>query len=265
MPRKNMDLNQKQLEERLAGIEAVQQNILEQLKEMVKGIKSLNKENDISAKEIIFNRDGYVSAIWNMEGMTDKLTVFLEQWMFSEKTISDKARLIYLCCLLERGEEEHAAVGLKKYVEERGTKLICDFLPLAWLANKIGLGGEVMKKAAYIFTRLEEERKEQLFKKCLNEKTFAIVGNSPDIIGSHMGDIIDSREIVFRMNTYVINEQYIGDTGTKVNALVDNSNFATLDHENHSNIGKLEWVYIPYDFWHIQISQFSNEIGRAHV
>lgn len=249
-------------EQRLRALEEGQKKIQEQNIELINEFKSRKYTGDMTlTKEQQVNKDFYVLSIWNLEGASDKLVSFLEEWMFSEKTISDKSRLIYLCCLLERGEEELAAVGLRKYYDERGAKLICDYLPLAWLADKIGLGGTVMKKAAFIFSKFEEERKEESFAKYLKEHTFAIVGNSPDIIGSGLGDMIDSRDIVFRMNTYIMNEKYVIDTGKKVNALVDNSNFATIDHMNHQNAGKLKWIYIPYDFWHIQLSQFSN-VGK---
>lgn len=249
-------------EQRLCVLEEGLKKIQEQNMELLNELKSGKYTGQMALKkEQQIRKNGYVLSIWNLEGASDKLINFLEEWMFSEKTISDKCRLIYLCCLLERGEEELAAVGLRKYLDERGPKLICDYLPLAWLADKIGLGGALMKKAAYIFSRFEEERKEGRFAQYLKEHTFAIVGNSPDIIGSRSGNMIDSRDIVFRMNTYIVNDKYIADTGKKTNALVDNSNFATIDHTNHQNAGKLKWIYVPYDFWHIQISQFSN-VGK---
>lgn len=229
-------------------LEKNQKKILEQNEEILREIKTIDHGD----------KEKYVSCIWNLEGASDKLVSVLEEWMFAEKTISDKARLIYLCCLLERDEEELAAVGLRKYYAEKGSKYICNFLPLTWLANKINIGSEIMKKAAYIFERLQEEQQNRHFAQFLKEHSFAIVGNSPDIIGSKAGEIIDSRDVVFRMNTYIINDEYKQDTGKKVNALVDNSNFATLSHENHMSADGLEWLYLPYDFWHIQLSQFTN-------
>lgn len=233
-------------------------NLMDQLEKSQKNIIAQNDE--VVRKLGIVQRreqEKYAIGTWNLEGATDKLMNLLERWMFFDKTITDKARLIYLCCLLERGQEEQAAVGLKRYFEERGANLICEFLPLAWLAIKIKIGGEVMKKAAYIFEKLEDERHNKYFERALKSHSFAVVGNSPDIIGSKSGAIINSRDIVFRMNTYKLNEAYIEDTGTKVNALADNSNFAGIDHENHLKASGLEWLYMPYDFWHIQLSQFT--------
>ena len=249
------------LAEKLALIEERQNQILAQNKEILAKLNGLPSSSGGTFGEKIQNKNQYVSAIWNAEGANDKLVDFLEQWMFADGSISDKARLIYLCCLLERGQEELATVGLRKYCEERGTKLVCDFLPLAWLAVRIGIGGDVMKKAAAVFSRLEKERKENGFQTALQQNSFAVVGNSPDIIGDGTGEEIDARDLVFRMNTYIINQDTVRDTGEKVNGLVDNSNFATLEHANHQQVEKYKWIYIPYDFWHIQLSQFSN-VGR---
>ena len=239
-----------------------QKQLQMQNEELLKELKSGKYSGPrVMSEEQRSNRDKYVSAVWNLEGATDKLVCFLEQWMFADADITDKGNLIYLCCLLERGEEETAAVGLRKYYKERGAKFICDYLPLAWLANKIGLGGEVMKKAAFIFSKLEEERKKAVFTKCLKEKTFAIVGNSPDIIGSKLGKVIDSRDIVFRMNTYAVDNKYVEDTGHKINAFVNNSNFVSIDHNNFKKAMSFEWIYIPCDFWHMQLSQFT-DVGK---
>lgn len=250
--------NEQMLQVLIAG----QKQLQIQNEELMKALKSGKYSGpQVMSEEQKSNRDKYVSAVWNLEGATDKLVNFLEQWMFADNNITDKGNLIYLCCLLERGEEELASVGLRKYYQERGAKFICDYLPLAWLANKIGLGGEVMKKAAFIFSKLEEERKKGVFLKCLQEKTFAIVGNAPDIIGSKLGEVIDARDIVFRMNTYVVDNKYVEDTGCKINAFVNNSNFVSIDHNNFKKSVGFEWIYIPCDFWHMQLSQFT-DVGK---
>lgn len=203
-------------------------------------------------------KERYAISLWNLEGATDKLMNFLEEWMFAAGDITQRAWLVYLCCLLECGKENLAIVGLKHYHSKYGFQYVPDFLPLAWLADKMGSGGSMIKKAAYIFEQFKSEQDNRCFAQYLKNHTFAVVGNAPDIIGTNAGEIIDSRDVVFRMNTFKIRDEYVCDTGCKTNALVSNSNFATLEHGNQTNANQYEWIYIPCDFWHIQISQFAS-------
>lgn len=208
--------------------------------------------------DIIEKKEKYALSIWNLEGAKRKLLNYLEQWIFADKNITKNGFLIYLNCLLEKGDTENALVGLRKYYHENGEEYISDFLPLAKLAWDHQIGGEEIRKAAFIFKKLEKFKRKKTLAKYLEGKDFVIVGNSPSIIGKNQGEKIDSKKIVFRMNTYKISEEFICDTGSKITAFVNNSNFATINHINHFMSKKVELIYIPYDFWHIKISQFCN-------
>lgn len=248
--------NKKIRQENLEVQEAVKKEntkIAQELKQIEEA--RIKEKNEFLLNESM-EKEKYITSIWNLEGATDKLLNMLEQWMFSEGNITENGRLIYLCCLLERGQEDMALVGLKKYIQENGEENVSEFLPLTLLAWKNGIGGEMIKKAACVFEKLENDRKGKSLFHYLEDKSFVIVGNAPSILGTDSGKQIDAKDVVFRMNTYKLSEEYIKDTGKKITAFVDNSNFATINHPNHAAAKNLELIYIPYDFWHIKVSQF---------
>ena len=227
------------------------------LKKINEAKKELLLQESNTLKDYLNFKEQYAVSIWNLEGTTEKLIDFLEEWIFSDKNITADGMLIYLTCLLEKSELDLAAVGLRKYCQKYDTAEILNYLPMAWLAwkQKICIDNK-FKRAAKVFESFERGRKENSLANYLKNKSFIVVGNSPSILGSQKGSEIDSKDIVFRMNTYKLSDEYLQDTGKRITAFVDNSNFATINHANHKNAKNLELIYLPYDLWHIKISQF---------
>ncbi len=210
--------------------------------------------NDKKNRNILI--DKYITGMWNLVGCEEGFYSFVREQYFTNNGISRRNRLVYLCLECEKENYEQVKVGLKAYYEKFGESLIEEYLPLAYIAHSIGITNPLIEKSAAIFSHLEENRRNDTFYNYINGRKFAVVGNSPSILGTGAGKKIDSCEVVFRMNTFAMKKEHKKDIGSKTTAFVDNANFATIDHKNHIECDNYELIYIPYDFWHIAVSQF---------
>lgn len=210
--------------------------------------------NDKKNRNILI--DKYITGMWNLVGCEEGFYSFVREQYFTNNGISRRNRLVYLCLECEKGNYEQVKVGLKAYYDKFGESLIEEYLPLAHIAHSIGITNALIEKSAAIFSHLEENRTKDVFYNYINGKKLAVVGNSPSILGTGAGKKIDSCEVVFRMNTFAMKKEHKKDIGSKTTAFVDNVNFATIDHKNHIECDNYELIYIPYDFWHIAVSQF---------
>lgn len=199
----------------------------------------------------------FIESSWSANGATDELIFYLEElkWLHPDLYIPSMD-LIYISCLYEKGPEDFAIVALKEHVEQYGITNIEDFLPVAFLANKIGIENERIQKAAYIFENMEKLIKEKTFEKYLKDKSVAIVGNSPREIGLKKGQMIDSYDAVVRMNMFSVSDEFKEDYGEKTSICVNNSNIEMFESGKIFSVVDYEWVIIPYDFWHLRISSF---------
>lgn len=198
----------------------------------------------------------YILAKWNLEGSTPTLKNILEYHRFSLNILNQKSRLIYISCFLQEKERDLAIIALKDYIRDFNLENIEDLMPVADLAAACGYSNEKIEQSANIYRAFKMYQNSGEFEKYVRGKSLAIVGNSPEIIGSGKGAEIDSRDIVVRMNSFILKEEYFADTGCKTNIFVDNSNNGVIKCSNHRQIEKFEWTFLPYDIEHIFISQF---------
>ena len=219
------------------------------------GMKFKLKDKNLELKSKIYN---FVESSWSAKGATDELIFFLEKlkWLHADTSYNCDLDLIYVSCLYEKGSEDSAIVALKEHIEEYGIENIEDFLPIAFLANKIGIKNEKIKKAAYIFENIEKLTNGDEFKNYLNNKTVAIVGNSPKEVGLKKGQMIDSYDVVVRINDFIISNEFEEDYGQKTSVWQNNSNSIMFECDKMCNISEYEWVIIPYDLWHLRLSSF---------
>lgn len=204
------------------------------------------------------NLNHYILAKWNLEGITAELKEILEYHRFSINILDQRSRLIYISCFLEEGNRDLAIVALKDYIRDFGLEEISDLMPVAALADECGYLDEKIKQSANIFRAFQRNNDSKEFENYVLGKSIAIVGNSPEIIGMGQGGEIDGRDIVVRMNSFVLKDEYLVDTGCKTNIFVDNSNNGVIKCRNHRKIEEFEWTFLPYDITHIFISQFCN-------
>jgi hypothetical protein len=98
------------------------------------------------------------------------------------------------------------------------TEEISEWLPVAHLAYINGIQSEDIELSAELFIRIKENSKNiknNLLDYC-KDKTVAIICNGPQEQGTGNGVKIDSHDIVVRLNSYKINEEYVNDYGRKV-------------------------------------------------
>ena len=135
------------------------------------------------------------------------------------ESYSNTEILIYIVAMLNIGKHQDATKMLATYVECYGKKDIWRYLPVAKFAKEQGITDENIEKAAFVFDKLEENRKNKLFEKLVEGKTIAVVGNGPSEIGKGKGAEIGSHDIVIRINNYQI-EGFEQDYGTKTDIWV---------------------------------------------
>ncbi len=130
--------------------------------------------------------------------------------------------LIYICVLLENGEQDLARDILHRYCLAHGAKLIENYLPIARFALQNGVVSENIKKAALVHDCFARNQGNKLLERLLKGKSVAIVGNGPSEIGTGRGAEIDSHDIVIRFNNYVT-EGFEADYGRKTDIWVRGS------------------------------------------
>jgi len=198
------------------------------------------------------DRFRFVFQIWNTTGTTNELINVLKLWEQSWwcwKNDNPEVFLIFICCLLEKGEKEEAKRVLIKYIDNIGCRGIWRYMPASQLFVEMGYKDHTIEKSAFVFERLEKNRKENTLEKMLAGKTIAVVGNGPSEIGKKRGEDIDSHDIVIRMNNFQI-DGFEEDYGSKTSIWVRNSTKATLDRDNIEEIDYLLW---EPDYWHVHI------------
>lgn len=202
--------------------------------------------------ENVQKNDGlsYIMGLWEIYGATDKTISAMEYIIFHENSDNHLVYLIYLQSLLEKKDDKRCLIGLKYYQQKFGLQDIESFLPLSSFAHKNGFENERIKKAAFIFDAMEEEIKNKSFAKYIKDRTVAIVGNSPNILGKKQGKIIDDRDIVIRMNSFALNDELKEDIGSKINVWVHNAVSATSKCDNMNKIDDFDYIFLIDDYWH---------------
>lgn len=143
--------------------------------------------------------------VWRTYGPSDELFARLEylaQSPYQWNVQDSKIWLVYISCLLEKGKKEQALNALVKYASKYQYKDIERYLLVAQFAYMNNLRNEEIDKANFVYQKLEENRKNNVLAKLLENKTIAIVGNGPSEIGKSNGKEIDSHDIVIRFNNY---------------------------------------------------------------
>lgn len=189
---------------------------------------------------------------WMNYGASDALMQHLEYLESSDAAWLTEVKslwLIYVSCLLQRGNKPEALRVLQKYHYCFGTINIPYFLPVANLAYENGISDKQIEFSNNLFLHFEQQQKENSFEeKILNAKSIAIVGNAPNVLGKNKGKEIDSHDLVIRINNYHL-KGYEADTGTKTDVwfrvigALDESDSKVHD-PNILNV-------IVYNYWNI--------------
>ncbi len=158
--------------------------------------------------------------------------------------------LMYIASCLNTNRIEKAQNMLSKYVDLFGLDEIWRFVQVAKFAHEQGLSDEKIEKAAFVFDKLEENRKNKVFEKLVEGKTVAVVGNGPSEIGKGKGSEIDSHDIVIRINNYQT-EGFEQDYGSKTDIWV--RGFGGEDLKDYTLNNNYLFAGITGDYFHIPL------------
>lgn len=199
---------------------------------------------------INFNNTELALSIWKTYGAYKDLLKyydFMSHSQFVWYTYSKHFWLIYLSCLIETEELDKAELILNKYLMYKKDLEDFDrFLLVSKFANEKGITNDKIKKAVLVYNKLEENRKNDIFKKIIENKSIAVVGNAPTEIGKNKGLEIDSHDIVIRFNNYKT-IGYENDYGTKTDIWARGS--GTNDVIDRKNNFKLITWEADYNHW----------------
>lgn len=203
-------------------------------------ITLLNKEFNIEKKNlysIIFNS-------WCNNGTSEELVFLLKLLYYNSIFWNKNYRkiwLIYISCLLERGDTLTAKKVLNRYIQLYQILDMEKILPVAAFALENNIISDKIKISAGLFNKLENIRKHQTFEKYIQNKSIAFVGNGSQILQSNKGNEIDSHDIVIRFNKYKING-YETDCGQKTDVWVTIDNY----QEARNNIN---YIFFRQEYW----------------
>lgn len=191
-------------------------SLLKQIKKKDKNFKELENKYAILRKKFT-NLSDNIKLIKNYEyrnlydiyryyGISDELMnrfLYLEKSCFYWKNFDKRTWLVYISCLLEKNNRDKALEILNKYIYYHGLSKIEHFLSVADFADINGYSDDKIKQSAIVYRELLKSKEENFLYNYLENKTIAIVGNAPNIIGTNKGEEIDSHDIVIRFNNYM--------------------------------------------------------------
>ena len=162
-------------------------------------------------------------------------------------------------CLLQKREDK-AIELLKQYVDRFGYLRIEKYLPVAALAERLGITDEKIAKSSVIFEAFDKTEKDKTFEKMVKGKRVAIVGNGPQELGSGNGQKIDSYDVVIRFNGGAkTGKEYAKDYGTKTTILARyqgapflSTSFPLLGHAEDIYFTSLLDKTIDDLYWYVQ-------------
>lgn len=219
--------------------------------------KILELALNVSDNEKYFEHLAYaIINQWEWEGPSEKLLLRCERLLpkIKKKEIKiTEIYLIYISSLLEMNKDEKARVELSEYVRVYSKKNIHLYYPVAKLALVIGIENEKIKKAAYIYDVILQNK--NVLSQYLQGKNVAVVGSGPSEVGKSKGKEIDAHDVVIRFNDYKING-YEQDYGSKTTVWVRN-----IDTEyggckpRYDEIRKYDVIVLEADIWRFQIPE----------
>lgn len=211
-------------------------------------IKKIIKSFEEKRKKPLFK---LINSSWHENGASDELLLFLNLICNNSRALKvfhKNIWLIYICCLLEKGEKNNANSVLNRYLHIYGTENIELYLPVANLAFEKGICNDDISISARIFNIFEKSRKNNLFMNYIRGKSIAIVGNGPQELNRKKGKEIDAHDVVIRFNYYK-QQGFEEDYGTKTDIWVKNHEIQATKISND-----VDFVVLKLDYWHSAVN-----------
>lgn len=245
-----------QLEEKCTELAACVEKLTKSTEELQKMIEEQSAKYGMLQSLIEKNqweRFWRVYSEWWSWGATPSLLRefnYIERFdVFWENELHD-LWLIYICCLLENDEKQHAINVLKKYINRFGTENVERYLPVANLyAQSVSGCPEQILDAQKVYEGLQKRQQGQIFEDYIRKgRSIAVVGNSDREVGKGQGKSIDAHDVVIRFNDYT--GKAAADYGCKTTVWVRNG---SPDCPDMSTAESYDFVIWADDYLHTYV------------
>ena len=159
--------------------------------------------------------------------------------------------LIYISTLIENNKISEASETLKTYISHYGYEFISSYPLISNLLYDEGCTNTEIQKCAQIWKTLENNRTNLSLENYLQNKKIAIIGHSPNLIGTKKGKKIDQADIVIRFNNYTT-KNYEQDYGNKTNIWVC-CQAGDIINRSLDEISKLNYILYNIDLKHTKL------------
>jgi hypothetical protein len=192
-----------------------------------------------------------INYLWRYYGESEVLISWCKKFLLSkacwENHFADLL-LICICVFVKMGNIAEAEYILQKYIDLYGAGNVCRYFPVARFAFENGREGKGISEAARVCEYMETNRDD--FRRLIEGKTVAIVGNGPSGLGKRKGEEIDGHDIVIRFNNYHLDE-HEEDYGFKTDIWVRGS--GGDDVIDRKDISKYKMIMWEADYEHFSI------------
>lgn len=186
--------------------------------------------------------------LWSMQ-YDNSFNAFLQQYILVNKDfMSPQISLIAISTLVENKSYAQAEFLLEKHIKKYGMSDIPKFLLVSTFYESINITNTEIVKSTKIYKHLKNNQENLLLEKTIQNKSIAIVGNSPCAIGLNKGLEIDKNDIVIKFNNFSNSYKYHKDYGIKNDIWMIAGNITKKNYDNHFE--NLKMVIVADDIEH---------------
>lgn len=191
--------------------------------------------------------------LWSMQ-YNNSFNAFLQQYILVNKDfMSPQISLIAISTLIENKSYAQTEFLLRKYINKYGMSNISRFLLVSAFCESIDIKNSEIVKSAKIYRHIRNNQEELLLERSINNKSIAVVGNSPCAKELNKGSEIDKNDIVIKFNNFSNSEIYQNDYGIKNDIWMIAGNIIKKNYDNH--FANLKIVIVADDIEHCVFSK----------
>lgn len=171
----------------------------------------------ISSKEFTNFMNMSFYNLWRWQIDDSFQSIFKSITLYNDSFFNFASKEIHLICIssyLEENDYLRSKYLLDKYIAKFGLADIENYLIVADFAHSIGISNPMISKSSKLYKTFDKSSRSNEAVEYIKNKSVAIVGNSPSLIGKNLGQEIDSHDVVIRFNHFKLGE-YLTDTGSK--------------------------------------------------
>ena len=189
-----------------------------------------------------------LTKLWSMQ-YDNTFNAFLQQYILVNKDfMSPQISLIAISTLIENKSYAQAELLLNKHIKKYGMSDIPKFLLVSAFCQNINITNAEITKSVKIYEHIKNNQENFLLEKTIQNKSIAIVGNSPCAVGLNEGAEIDKSDIVIKFNNFSNSEKYQNDYGSRNDIWMIAGNITKKNYDKHFET--LQMIIIADDIEH---------------